>query len=382
MQEGIKWLYFIARDGYILKKITDQVIGCLKLQMHTKYIYGSRKAWNINEDKTKEELLRKYLLQEIDESAEKIGFVDTQGTGKTLTGLSKIIKYDRNKSIYGFYYQLCNSELDDSLKLYRYATLEQGVESAIELMTRAMHGETLGYSDDGGIIQPVLGEYDTNNLTEYQYDKYIEATVNTVKEYLQVLKKNKLDVFIFSYGHEYYQYLIHKESGTLFDFLCEIPQGDIVNSKKVIKPYAPKIDIAALRKQGLKSYTGWNINLSLRRHSDEEKIIIRELLDYDRKHRYSVDLNRIKDKVALYGSGVVGQSIYEQLRTNDRTSVVVWTDQKILCKEGIMDTVANLVKYDFDQIIIAVKSKMAVNDIMHELALLGYDEKIMYWEEF
>ena len=104
--------------------------------------------------------------------------------------------------------------------------------------------------------------------------------------------------------------------------------------------------------------------------------------DYERKHRYSVDLNMIKDKVALYGSGVVGQSIYEQLRTNDRTSVVVWTDQKILCKEGIMDTVANLVKYDFDQIIIAVKSKMAVNDIMHELALLGYDEKIMYWEEF
>lgn len=38
-------LYFIARDGYILKRIADEIITSQKLDISTFYIYGSRKAW-------------------------------------------------------------------------------------------------------------------------------------------------------------------------------------------------------------------------------------------------------------------------------------------------------------------------------------------------
>ena len=44
---GIKRLYFIARDGYILKLMADALIEKLGLKIRTRYIHGSRKAWRM-----------------------------------------------------------------------------------------------------------------------------------------------------------------------------------------------------------------------------------------------------------------------------------------------------------------------------------------------
>lgn len=44
---GLKKLCFIARDGYILKKIADMLIEGYGLQTETAYLYGSRKAWRL-----------------------------------------------------------------------------------------------------------------------------------------------------------------------------------------------------------------------------------------------------------------------------------------------------------------------------------------------
>ena len=46
-QEGIKRLYFVARDGYLLKKIADLMIQMEQREVSTHYIYGSRKAWRM-----------------------------------------------------------------------------------------------------------------------------------------------------------------------------------------------------------------------------------------------------------------------------------------------------------------------------------------------
>lgn len=47
LRRGIKTLYFIARDGYVIKKIVDIFIQSKKYPISTKYIYGSRRAWKI-----------------------------------------------------------------------------------------------------------------------------------------------------------------------------------------------------------------------------------------------------------------------------------------------------------------------------------------------
>ena len=44
---GYETLYFIARDGYHLKRIADAAISALHLPLKTKYLYGSRTAWRI-----------------------------------------------------------------------------------------------------------------------------------------------------------------------------------------------------------------------------------------------------------------------------------------------------------------------------------------------
>lgn len=46
-KKGIRRLYFIARDGYILKQIAEILIRERKLDIRTKYLYGSRKAWRM-----------------------------------------------------------------------------------------------------------------------------------------------------------------------------------------------------------------------------------------------------------------------------------------------------------------------------------------------
>ncbi|WP_139243379.1 hypothetical protein [Anaerocolumna xylanovorans] len=43
-KKGIRRLYFVARDGYVLKKIADRVIELNKQDIKTSYFYGSRKA--------------------------------------------------------------------------------------------------------------------------------------------------------------------------------------------------------------------------------------------------------------------------------------------------------------------------------------------------
>lgn len=47
LRRGIKTLYFIARDGYVIKKIADTFIRSMNYPISTKYLYGSRKAWRM-----------------------------------------------------------------------------------------------------------------------------------------------------------------------------------------------------------------------------------------------------------------------------------------------------------------------------------------------
>lgn len=47
LKNGINRLYFVARDGWILKQIADKIIKKENYQINTAYIYGSRVAWRL-----------------------------------------------------------------------------------------------------------------------------------------------------------------------------------------------------------------------------------------------------------------------------------------------------------------------------------------------
>lgn len=46
-RQGIKRLYFLARDGYLLQKMFDIIAQARGVNIETKYIYGSRAAWRL-----------------------------------------------------------------------------------------------------------------------------------------------------------------------------------------------------------------------------------------------------------------------------------------------------------------------------------------------
>ena len=46
-KENIKILYFVLRDGYILKKVADIIINARGLGIITEYVFGSRVAWRL-----------------------------------------------------------------------------------------------------------------------------------------------------------------------------------------------------------------------------------------------------------------------------------------------------------------------------------------------
>lgn len=49
-KQDVKEVFFIARDGYVLKKMADVLIKERQLDIQTHYIYGSRKAWGQRND--------------------------------------------------------------------------------------------------------------------------------------------------------------------------------------------------------------------------------------------------------------------------------------------------------------------------------------------
>lgn len=46
-RRGLKRLYFVARDGFLVKQIVDALIVAFNLSIETRYLYGSRQSWHL-----------------------------------------------------------------------------------------------------------------------------------------------------------------------------------------------------------------------------------------------------------------------------------------------------------------------------------------------
>lgn len=247
IQKGITRLYFIARDGYILKEIADILIGKYNLPISTKYIYGSRAAWrapsidendsNISEiidallvdneklseainisstelsniinpkyinkklsteeqiifkqeiknnpkfikliitrNAKKREIMIKYLKQEIDFSDNNFAFVDLTGSGRTNNRLARVINKFYKEKIHTFYMLMdYNASKTDIVHRFRYLHTNYPF-MWIEVISRAPHGQTLGYKEDEyGKIIPILDKINTKLLADWDYDSYLNG---------------------------------------------------------------------------------------------------------------------------------------------------------------------------------------------------------------
>ncbi|MBQ9273562.1 MAG: hypothetical protein IJ228_02020 [Succinivibrio sp.] len=61
LSQGLEDLYFVSRDGFVLKEIASAIILNQKLALRAHYLYGSRQAWRVPTSATLKEFLL-YLL--------------------------------------------------------------------------------------------------------------------------------------------------------------------------------------------------------------------------------------------------------------------------------------------------------------------------------
>ena len=91
---------------------------------------------------------------------------------------------------------------------------------------------------------------------------------------------------------------------------------------------------------------------------------------------------QLPPRLALYGAGNFGRSLYGKVRDCTRKEIVCWVDKKAeqLQQDGLpVERPDRLLKEDFDMLLIAVKRKPLAESIRQELVLLGIPREKIFW---
>ncbi|EAL9091145.1 glycosyltransferase, partial [Campylobacter jejuni] len=185
LKNSIRCLYFIARDGYVLQKMTDMLIQAKKINIKTKYLYGSRESWREpfrNKDKLKIQLIDEYLDQEIDKQ-EIFAFVECCGTGETLDYIVKRIESNQQfKNMFFGSLYLYRSKLNKTKTQSLFMLpLNENYTYGIELFVRSLQGQVLGYDKKDGRVIPVFDFLEGEALQKFRYDEYIDGVMLFMK---------------------------------------------------------------------------------------------------------------------------------------------------------------------------------------------------------
>lgn len=398
IEMGIKHLYFIARDGYILKKIADFIIKNQNLTIHTTYIYGSRKTWRISEvsEADKQKIIM-YLSQEVDFSDPDFAFVDLNGTGYTMECLSDVILEHFGRKTTVFYFDLLNNKKKDSYMFIPFCSECSGL---IELFGRAPHGATIGYEQrDTKIVpklQPISKTY-WERAGLYDYIEGVELFADKVSQcdWECWMEDIRLVEAVLEYCKE-------RPCQELQDFMGKIPHCNGVEEEKI--EYAPVLSVYDIFKLYMwrtdedisQYYSGVNLNLSLMRTSckyKKEKFFLER--HYNRalgrcihwiKNRRKKIREDSRQEVIIYGAGNVGKRLYEHLKTISGVQVAAWVDMDYEKYQKTGYPVISLRKalmIDFSYIIIAMAELASCKQIKQLLIDLGIEsQKIVSYKEF
>lgn len=87
----------------------------------------------------------------------------------------------------------------------------------------------------------------------------------------------------------------------------------------------------------------------------------------------------------LYGAGEIGRIYYEQFHFREREDRIIgWTDlykSEMTVKGRIIESVDVAMKKNFEQVIIAIQSEIAAEEIMECLSGMGVDKEKLVWKK-
>lgn len=330
MQLNVKELYFIARDGYVIKKVIDNIIKDNNINIKTKYIYGSRKAWRVKEDSKAEYDVIKYFKENVDFN-NRIAFVDSNGYGISISEVADMLGKLWDKEIPVYYFNFHRKVESDKCEFYQYC---YNYNDIIELLSSATHGTTLGYEEKNSMMVPVIENVDSTNI-----DLYVEGIITYVN--MLNLTKKKLNI--------------------------DINVRGIVKELSSTKAYSSGMNLDEL----------WN---SLNLNDNNSKSNTCTIPIYD----YKINAKKRKDlvNVIIYGAGKQGKKIFNKFNNDDKYIISAWVDIDYINyrKQGLpVLSIKEGICKEYDYVVIAMKNQVAIKSAECVLSQLGVDKaKIRY----
>jgi len=397
VDKGIKRLYFVSRDGYIPKIIADYLIEKYELDIQTKYIYGSRKAWfpaAFNKDKdlpaycinlrgvanyfdvtiddikahipdidpdmllTKEQLeeinkninfkeylaemqkdksviTRRYLLQELDISDDNFAFVEVNGGGLSLSNATSLLKPYYQGKFRSFWGNCCKkTNMKMHIEMYIYLFSDK-LGSYFENLCCAPHGLTIGYKEKCEKIVPIFGEL---NYENFDIESYIDGIKYFAEEYSNFYGMNdNLDIFA-----KYLNIISDNENYEVLDFHSKFVHNQIEFGGFVFKI---------------------NDNISIQNAIAKAETKYQGL------------------RIAVYGAGIYGK----KLRCKLGNRCVLWFDSAYEDYISQGYNVRNPYEAsenssdDFDIIIIAIEKKEIADEVKDFLISIKVPSRKIFW---
>lgn len=244
-KRGIERLYFIARDGYILKLIADLIIKENNLPIKTKYIYGSRKAWRISALNLDDDELYRQFIQFTMYEPKKVN----QAFGLTKEEFLSILP----KNLHNY----STHKPDNRLAEYLYENKDV-LKFAIE-KNRAQKNCVINYlkntidcTDDKFAFVDLDGSGLTQNclarLMNNFYDKKIKSFYYAVTP--ACCRSLNLEKY-------YYYTLKRGNMGNMLELLTRAPHGQTLkyaNQDKNFEPILEQIDVENFKAWGFDNY--------------------------------------------------------------------------------------------------------------------------------
>lgn len=244
-KRGIERLYFIARDGYILKLIADLIIKENNLPIKTKYIYGSRKAWRISALNLDDDELYRQFIQFTMYEPKKVN----QAFGLTKEEFLSILP----KNLHNY----STHKPDNRLAEYLYENKDV-LKFAIE-KNKAQKECVINYlkntidcTDDKFAFVDLDGSGLTQNclarLMNNFYDKKIKSFYYAVTP--ACCRSLNLEKY-------YYYTLKRGNMGNMLELLTRAPHGQTLkyaNKNEDYKPILEQIDVENFKAWGFDNY--------------------------------------------------------------------------------------------------------------------------------
>lgn len=392
LEQGIKRLYFIARDGYVLKIIADEIIKEKKLDLVTKYIYGSRKAWRTDGlSESDRDLVLEYMEQEVDFSDENYAFVDLHGSGYTIGCLADIISDKFKTCIKVFYYDLLSETVKSNCICTAFCSEHSGFS---ELFCRAPHGATTSYKREGERIVPQLAYADATYARLYDYIEGIKLFAKKVSEW--EIEYNLEDVTLVETIVGYCK-LSH--CNEILEFIGNLSHdaGENVFEKEYAPPLSLKDIFMIYMWRTMESvsdfYKGSDLQYSLLRTTEKNlkwkvffeknyNVFLGKIVQLYKSRREIFVKSKFK-KVIIYGAGTIGKRLHRHLLFHKNFKIIAWTDlnYEVYAYMNVVPLQEALIR-NYDYVIVALANRNSYQDVNRILQKVGVPkEKIISYEE-